>query len=55
MASSTFPSWSFERGNGCNVGPTSDGDGVSEPLGTDGLERVDVITVGDLQPDWLVS
>ena len=50
-AISTFPFWSFERGDVCEEGPTSDRDGVSEPLETDGrLERVDVVTDGDLQP-----
>ena len=39
-AISTFPSWSFKRGDVCDVGPTSDWDGVSEPLGSDRLERV---------------
>ena len=47
----TFPLWSNERGDVCEVDQHQIGDGVDEPLDTDvGLERVDVFTDGDLQP-----
>ena len=43
---STFPSWSFERGDVCEVDQHQIGDGVDKPLDTDvGLERVDVLQV----------
>ena len=41
---STFPLWSNERGDVCEVDQHQIGDGISEPLDTDvGLERVDVL------------
>ena len=40
----TFPLWSNERGDVCEVDQHQIGDGVDEPLDTDvGLERVDVL------------